>query len=420
VLIRRSAGPSIVGVKVALRRLASGRFPNAWLAARDGLSYSESRMQQGRSSMTTRRAGMPIAIALSTMWTVTSAQAEIKIGIAGPLTGTAQGIGEQQQAGAQKAIANINAKGGLLGQQLVPIPVDDACEGKQAEAAARQLVSEGVVFVVGSMCSGASIPESKIYEAAGIVMISPGSTNPKVTDQGRSNVFRVCGRDDKQGAVAGDYLADNYATKRIALINDGQPYGLGLAEETKKQLNKRGVTETMFEGYAPEQKDYAALVDRLVNAKVDVLYVGGYVSDIALIIRQAKKKLPDLKLVSGDTLASEDFLITAGEAGEGAYFTFGPDIRLNPEASSVVAAFRNEDGYEPAGYTLYSYGAVQAWAQAVQQAGSLKSADVIAALHKGTFDTVFGKIKFDEKGDVAGISAFTWYVMGKTTYAPVK
>jgi len=370
--------------------------------------------------MTTRRAGMPIAIALSTMWTVTSAQAEIKIGIAGPLTGTAQGIGEQQQAGAQKAIANINAKGGLLGQQLVPIPVDDACEGKQAEAAARQLVSEGVVFVVGSMCSGASIPESKIYEAAGIVMISPGSTNPKVTDQGRSNVFRVCGRDDKQGAVAGDYLADNYATKRIALINDGQPYGLGLAEETKKQLNKRGVTETMFEGYAPEQKDYATLVDRLVNAKVDVLYVGGYVSDIALIIRQAKKKLPDLKLVSGDTLASEDFLITAGEAGEGAYFTFGPDIRLNPEASSVVAAFRNEDGYEPAGYTLYSYGAVQAWAQAVQQAGSLKPADVIAALHKGTFDTVFGKIKFDEKGDVAGISAFTWYVMGKTTYAPVK
>src|SRR6516165_5908732 len=101
VLIRRSAGPSIVGVKVALRRLASGRFANAWLAARDGLSYSESRMQQGRSSMTTRRAGMPIAIALSTMWTVTSAQAEIKIGIAGPLTGTAQGIGEQQQAGAQ-------------------------------------------------------------------------------------------------------------------------------------------------------------------------------------------------------------------------------------------------------------------------------------------------------------------------------
>ena len=370
--------------------------------------------------MTIRRVGMLLAIALPMAWTITSAEAEIKIGIAGPLTGTAQGIGEQQQAGAQKAIANINAKGGLLGQQLVAIAVDDACEAKQAEAAARQLVSEGVVFVVGSMCSGASIPESAIYEAADILMISPGSTNPKVTDQGRRNVFRVCGRDDKQGAVAGDYLADTYAGKRIAIINDGQAYGLGLAEETKKQLNKRGVTEVMFDGYTPEQKDYADLVEKLVNEKIDVLYTGGYVSDIALIIRQAKKKLPNLKLIGGDTLASEDFIITAGEAGEGVYFTFGPDIRLNPEASTVVAAFRDEDAYEPAGYTLYSYGAVQVWAQAVQQAGSLKPADVIDALHKGTFDTVLGKIGFDKKGDVTGMSPFIWYVMGKKTYAPAQ
>jgi branched-chain amino acid transport system substrate-binding protein len=368
----------------------------------------------------TKCLGILIGIALSMAGAVAPARAEIKIGIAGPLTGTAQGIGEQQQAGAQKAIANINAAGGLLGQQLVAVPVDDACEPKQAEAAARQLVSEGVVFVVGSMCSGASIPESRIYEAAGIVMISPGSTNPKVTDEGRSNVFRVCGRDDKQGTVAGDYLADNYAKSKIAFINDGQTYGLGLAEQTKKRLNQRGVTEIMFDSYVTEQKDYAALVDKLVDAKADVLYVGGYVSDIALIIRQAKEKLPDLELVAGDTLASEDFLIIAGEAGEGAHFTFGPDIRLKPEASAVVAAFRNEDGYEPAGYTLYSYGAVQAWAQAVQQAGSLKFADVTGALHKGTFDTVLGKIGFDEKGDVTGISTFIWYVVGKKGYAAVK
>lgn len=361
-----------------------------------------------------------IGVIASIIWTITAAQAEIKIGVAGPLTGTAQGIGEQQQAGAQRAVADINANGGLLGQQLALISVDDGCEPKQAEAAARQLVSQGVVFVAGSMCSGASIAESPIYEAAGIVMISPGSTNPKVTEAGHKNVFRVAGRDDKQGIVAGDYLADNYAKSKLAIIHDGQAYGLGLAEETKKQLNKRGVTEVMFESYLPEQKDYLSLVEKLSATKIDVLYVGGYVSDIALIIRQAKKKLPTLKLVSGDTLASEDFLIIAGEAGEGAYFTFGPDIRLRPEAATIVAAFRDKDGYEPAGYTLYSYGAVQAWAQAVQQAGALESAGVINALHKGTFDTVLGKIGFDEKGDVTGMSAFVWYLTGKENYAPVE
>lgn len=370
--------------------------------------------------MRTAGMGRLIGIITSIIWAATAAQAEIKIGVAGPLTGTAQGIGEQTQAGAQRAVADIDANGGLLGQQLGLISVDDACEPKQAEAAARQLVSQGVAFVVGHMCSSASIAASPIYEAAGIVMISPASTNPKFTEEGRPNVFRVAGRDDKQGVIAGDYLADTYAKSRIAFVHDGQTYGLGLAEQTKKQLTQRGVTEVMFESYAPEQTNYLSLVEKLVDAKVDVLYVGGYVSDIALIIRQARKKLPALKLVSGDTLASEDFLIIAGEAGEGAYFTFGPDIRLRPEAATIVAAFRDEDGYEPAGYTLYSYGAVQAWAQAVQQAGSVESSRVISALHKGTFDTVLGKIGFDEKGDVTGISAFIWYVTGKQGYMPVK
>ena len=361
-----------------------------------------------------------IAVTAAVIWTITAANAEIKIGVAGPLTGNAQGAGEQLQAGAQRAVADINADGGLLGQQLALISVDDACDPKQAEAAARQLVSQGVAFVVGHYCSGTSIAASPIYEAAGIVMISPASTNPKVTEGGHKNVFRVCGRDDKQGVIAGDYLADTYATSKIAIIHDGSAYGLGLVEVTKKQLNQRGVTEVMYEGYMPDQKDYLSLVEKLTAAKADVLYVGGYVSDIALIIRQAKAKLPALKLVAGDSLASEDFLITAGEAGEGAYFTFGPDIRLRPEAATIVAAFRDEVGYEPLGYTLYSYGTVQAWAQAVQQAGSLESVGVIGALHKGKFDTVLGNIGFDEKGDVTGISTFVWYVTGKNDYAPVK
>ena len=351
---------------------------------------------------------------------IATAQAEIKVGIAGPLSGSALNTGEQQEIGAQKAIDHLNEEGGVLDQEIVVISVDDACEPRQAKAVARQLVSEGVIFVVGHVCSGCSLPASKIYEKAGIIMISPASTNPKVTDEGGPNVFRVIGRDDQQGTIAGDYLANNHSKSNIAIIHDGQAYGLGLAEFTKGQLNKRGVTEVMFDSYTADQKDYKSIINKLVNNKIDVLYAGGYLLDIGIIIRQAKKELPNLRLFSGDALVDVQFLYVAGDAGEGTYFTFGPDMRLMPEAQDVAAAIREEDAYEPDGYTLYSYGAVQAWAQAVEQAGSLKPKAVIDALRTGSFDTVLGKIGFDEKGDITGMSTFVWYVFGKEDYSPAK
>ncbi len=370
--------------------------------------------------MKTTILGTLIGVFISITCVIAAAQAEIKVGIAGPLSGSALNTGEQQEIGAQKAISHLNEKEGLLGEKIVAISVDDACEPRQAKAVARQLVSEGVVMVIGHVCSAASLAASKIYEEAGIIMITPASTNPKVTDEGGPNVFRVIGRDDQQGTIAGNYLADNYSKSRIAIIHDGQAYGLGLAEFTKRQLNKRGVTEVMFDSYPPDQKDYKSIVNKLVKNKIDILYAGGYLTDIGIILRQAKKELPNLRMFSGDSLVNVQFLFVAGEAGEGTYFTFGPDMRLNLEAADVVAAIREEDAYEPDGYTLYSYGAVQAWAQAVKQAGSLKPKAVIDALRKGSFDTVLGKIGFDKKGDVTGISTFVWYVFGKENYSLAK
>jgi branched-chain amino acid transport system substrate-binding protein len=357
---------------------------------------------------------------MSIVWGIATAQTEIKVGIAGPLSGRAAVPGEQQEVGAQKAIEHLNNKGGVLGKKIVAISLDDACEPRQAKAVARQLVSEGVVLVVGHGCSATSLAVSKIYEEAGIIMISPGSTNPKVTDEGGDNVFRVIGRDDQQGTIAGDYLADNHSNSKIAIMHDSTAYGLDLAEFTKHQLNKRGVTEVMFDSYIPDQKDYKPLVEKLVNKKIDVLYIGGYMADVGIIARQAKKELPNLRLFSADTLANVQFLIVAGEAGVGTSFTFGPDMRLKPEAQDVAAAIREEDAYEPEGFTLYAYSAVQAWAQAVKQASSLKPRAVIKALREGSFDTVIGKIGFDEKGDATGIDTFVWYVFGKEGYSPVK
>ena len=190
----------------------------------------------------------------------TSALAEILIATGAPLTGQSASLGEQMKEGAQMAVADINAAGGVLGQRLRLTIADDGCDAEQAVAVANKFTDEGVVFVAGHFCSGASIPASKVYEEAGIVQISPGSTNPKLTDEGGPNVFRVCGRDDQQGTVAGDFLAETYAGKNVAILHDASAYGKGLADETKKQFNKRGMREAMYEAYDEGEKNLAALV----------------------------------------------------------------------------------------------------------------------------------------------------------------
>ena len=152
-----------------------------------------------------------------------AAWAEIAIAVAGPMTGQYASFGEQMKAGAVQAVADINAAGGVLGEQLVLEVGDDACDPKQAVAVANQMSGKGVVFMAGHFCSGSSIPASTVYAEEGIVQISPASTNPKFTDE-RPNkdggTYRVCGRDDQQGSVAGAFLKSNFADKKVAFVHD--------------------------------------------------------------------------------------------------------------------------------------------------------------------------------------------------------
>ena len=344
------------------------------------------------------------------------ARADLLIGAAGPLTGSNAYFGEQVQQGAKAALADINAAGGVLGEKLRLLVVDDACDAGQAVAAAEQLAARGVPFVVGHYCSGASIPASEVYEKAGIVQISPASTNPRLTELGHANVFRVCGRDDQQGVIAGTYLAEQWRDKGIAILHDGAVYGQGLAEETKKELNRRGVTETIFEAFTPDQANYSGLVAKLRDAGIKVAYIGGYHQEAALIVREARDGGYDLQLVAGDAMVTDSFWQIAGPAGEGTLFTFFPDARRNPAAREVVERFR-EGGIEPEGTTLYSYGAVQIWAEAAAKAGSAKPEAVIAALRSHEFETVLGPVSFDAKGDLTR-PGFIWYVWRNGAYEP--
>jgi branched-chain amino acid transport system substrate-binding protein len=346
-----------------------------------------------------------------------AAWADIVIATAGPMTGQYASFGEQMRRGAELAVADLNAKGGVMGQKLVLKVGDDACDPKQAVAVANKFVSEKVVFVAGHFCSGSSIPASKVYTEEGILQISPASTNPKLTEEGGPNVFRVCGRDDQQGTVAGNYLADKFKGKKIAIIHDKTAYGKGLADETKKQLNKRKVKETMYEAYTAGEKDYSALVSKLKGAGIDVVYVGGYHTEAGLMVRQAREQGYNVQLVSGDALVTDEYWKITGKAGEGTLMTFSPDPRKNPAAAGVVKEFRAQK-YEPEGYTLYTYGAIQAWAQAVSKAKSTNWKKVADTLRKNKFETVLGKIGFNKKGDVTA-PGYVFYVWkdGKYDYA---
>ncbi|MDH3472998.1 MAG: branched-chain amino acid ABC transporter substrate-binding protein [Rhodospirillales bacterium] len=347
-----------------------------------------------------------------------TAQADIKIATAGPMTGQYASFGEQMRRGAEMAVADLNAAGGVMGEKLVLSVGDDACDPKQAVAVANKFVSEGISFVAGHFCSGSSIPASQVYEEEGVLQISPASTNPKLTEEGGDNVFRVCGRDDQQGIVAGNFLADTYGGKKIAILHDKTAYGKGLADETKKQLNSRGVKEAMYEAYTAGEKDYSALISKMKAEGVNVFYVGGYHTEAGLMVRQARDQGYKVQLVSGDALVTDEFWKITGDAGQGTLMTFSPDPRKNAAAAPVVEKFRAQN-YEPEGYTLYTYGAIQAWAQAVEKAGSTDLGKVVASLRGNKFETVLGNIGFDGKGDVTA-PGYVWYVWENGGYDYVK
>jgi branched-chain amino acid transport system substrate-binding protein len=225
-------------------------------------------------------------------------------------------------------------------------------------------------------------------------------------------------RDDVAGIVAGNYLADHWASQKIAILHDGTTFGKRVAEETKKSLNERGVTETVYQAYVPGKTSYAAEIDQLEASGIAVVFIGGYHTEIGLMARLSGDRGYPVALVTAVSLASEDFGLIAGTAGDGALFLDVADARRNAEAAPVVERFR-ASGFEPQLYTLYAYGAVQVWAQAAEQAGSLELQAMIASLREHQFDTVLGAIEFDEKGDLT-VQNPAWYVWRGGTYVPLE
>jgi len=351
-----------------------------------------------------------------------TASAEVKFGMAGPITGPSAATGAQMKNGVDQAATDINKAGGILGQKITVEYGDDVSDPKQGVSVANKFAADGVKFVIGDYNSGVTIPSSEVYQENGILEITPASTNPTVTERKMWNIFRVCGRDDQQGKVAGDYILKHFKGKKIAVVHDKTTYGKGLADETKRTINAGGMKEVLYEGINTGEKDYSALVSKIKESRADLVYFGGLYTEGGLIVRQMRDQGVTAPLMGGDGITSDEFAAVGGPGVEGTLMTYGPDPRNKPEAKAIVEEFRHRpQPFEPEAYTLYSYAGVQVIKQAAEAAKSLDPKKVAEKMHSGMkFKTVLGDLSFDKKGDITKLD-YVMYIWkkdpsGKVTY----
>jgi branched-chain amino acid transport system substrate-binding protein len=351
-----------------------------------------------------------------------TASAQVKFGMAGPITGPSAATGAQMKNGVDQAAEDINKAGGILGQKIVVQYGDDVSDPKQGVSVANKFAGDGVKFVIGNYNSGVTIPSSEVYQENGILEITPASTNPTVTERKMWNIFRVCGRDDQLGKVAGTYILKHFKGKKIAVVHDKTTYGKGLADETRKTIIAGGMKDVLYEGINTGEKDYSALVSKIKQSGADLVYFGGLYTEGGLIVRQMRDQGVKAPLMGGDGITSDEFASVGGPGVEGTLMTYGPDPRNKPEAKKIVEEFRHRaQPFEPEAYTLYSYAGVQVIKQAAEAAKSLDPKKVAEKMHSGMkFKTVLGDLSFDKKGDITKLD-YVMYIWkkdasGKVTY----
>lgn len=357
------------------------------------------------------------ALALAGLASHSFAADTLKIAIAGPKTGPVAQYGDMEFNGAEMAIDQINKAGGVDGKKLEGVVFDDACDPKQAVAVANKIVNEGIHFVVGHLCSSSTQPASDIYEDEGILMVTPASTSPDITNRGYKLVFRTIGLDNMQGPTAAKYIIEQAKPKVVAIVHDKQQYGEGIATAVKQTLDKAGVKVALFEGINAGDKDFSSLIAKLKQDNVDFVYYGGYHPELGLLMRQAAEKGLKAKFMGPEGVGNSAISAIAGQASEGLLVTLPRSFDQDPKNQALVQAFKDKK-QDPSGpFVFPSYAAVQLIADGIQKAHSEKPEDVAKALRSNTFSTPTGDLSFDAKGDLKNFEfvVYQWHADGSKT-----
>src|SRR5271168_4665842 len=352
------------------------------------------------------------AIALAAALASGAACAQIKLGVAGPITGPNASFGAQLTNGVAQAAEDINKAGGILGQKIEVEQGDDVSDPKQGVSVANKFVGDGVKLVVGHFNSGVTIPASEVYADNSVLFITPSATNPKVTDRKLWDAFRTCGRDDQQGKLWADLALGELKDKKIAIVHDKTTYGQGLADAARGFMNAGGKKEVLYEGVNTGEKDYSAIVSKIKASGAEYMMWGGLHTEGGLIVRQMRDQGIKTVMISGDGITDTEFASVGGPGVEGTLMSFGPEPRNNPNAKGIVAEFAAKN-FDPEAYTLYSYAAMQIVKQAAEKANSLDPKKLAEVMHSGiSFKTVIGDIAYDKKGDRTTVD-YVWYVWQK-------
>ncbi|EOU1338557.1 branched-chain amino acid ABC transporter substrate-binding protein [Cronobacter malonaticus] len=354
-----------------------------------------------------------IALAMSSM-----AMAEdIKIAVVGAMSGPVAQYGDQEFTGAEQAVADINAKGGIKGNKLVITKYDDACDPKQAVAVANKVVNDGVKYVIGHLCSSSTQPASDIYEDEGILMITPAATAPELTARGYQLILRTTGLDSDQGPTAAKYILDKVKPKRIAIIHDKQQYGEGLARAVQDGLKKGGANVVFFDGITAGEKDFSTLVAHLKKENIDFVYYGGYHPEMGQILRQARSAGLKTQFMGPEGVANVSLSNIAGDSAEGMLVTKPKNYDQVPANKPIVDAIKAKKQDPSGAFVWTTYAALQSLAAGLNQSDD--PAAIAKYLKANSVDTVMGPLSWDSKGDLKGFEfgVFTWHANGTATDA---
>ncbi|GAA5234357.1 branched-chain amino acid ABC transporter substrate-binding protein [Verticiella sediminum] len=352
---------------------------------------------------------LPLALALAlalalgalALGTSAAARADITIAIAGPMTGPVTQYGDMVKEGVNTLVEQVNAAGGVDGEQLRVVTLDDGCEPKQAPVVANRVVNDKIGFVVGHVCSGATIAAADIYDDEGVVMVSPSATSPALTD-GKSyhTIFRTIGRDDQQGPAAAEFIIASVKPTKVAVLHDKQSYGQGIATAVRDDLKKAGIEIALFEGINAGDSDYSAIITKLRSAGVDFVYYGGYHPEMGLLLRQANEQGLKARFMGPEGVGNNDINAIAGKAADGMLVTLPADFTQDPKNAEIVKAFKDK-GRDPGGaFQMTAYTAAQVLVDAMKGAKSKDPEEVAKYLHANTFDTPIGPVSFNEQGDL--------------------
>ncbi|OZI41209.1 leucine ABC transporter subunit substrate-binding protein LivK [Bordetella genomosp. 5] len=339
----------------------------------------------------------------------------IKIGVVGPTTGPVTQYGEMVREGVNTAIERINAAGGVDGKQLEAVVIDDACEPKQGPVAANRVVNGKIGFVVGHVCSGATIAATEIYNNEGVVMVTPSATSPAVTDgKNYEFIFRTIGRDDQQGPAAAKFVLEKIKPKTVAVLHDKQSYGQGIATAVKDTLEKAGVKIAVFEGINAGDSDFSAVITKLKSNGVDFVYYGGYHPEMGLLLRQAAEQGVKARFMGPEGVGNPDINAIAGDAAEGMLLTLPADFTQNAANADIVKAFKDKKRNPNGAFQLTAYAATQVIADGIKGAGSTDPGKVAQYLHANSFNTPIGKTAWNKQGDLTDFEfqVFTWHKDG--------